>query len=150
MSVTKLGRVARIAGVLVFVPIVTAIAQTQSPSPQSPPPATKPETTAPATAPQATTPSTPPAEKRATAPAATGNLMGLNAKSSDGHSLGTIQSVATSSGKIGIGVKVGGFLGLGGHLVEIPDGKFNRLGDTVQVSMTADEVNKLPEAKSQK
>jgi hypothetical protein len=141
MSVT---RVACIAGILVSVPLAAAIAQTQSPppSPTSPPTATKPALPA---APQAT-PSTTPAEKKAAAPAATGNLVGLSAKSSDGHSLGIVQSVTGPVGKTGIGVKVGGFLGLGSHLVEIPDGKFNRVGDTVQVSMTADEVNKLPKA----
>jgi hypothetical protein len=31
-----------------------------------------------------------------------------------------------------------------------PDDKFNHIGDTVQVNMTADEVNKLPPAKDQK
>ena len=94
-------------------------------------------------------PSTTPAEKKAAAPAATGNLVGLTAKSSDGHSLGTVQSVMTEpGGKTGISLKVGGFLGFGAHLVEVPDGKFNRVGDTVQVNMTADEVNKLPRANS--
>jgi hypothetical protein len=48
-----------------------------------------------------------------------------------------------------IGVKVGGFLGFGGHMVVIPDGKFNRVGNTVQINMTADEVHNLPEAKKQ-
>jgi hypothetical protein len=72
--------------------------------------------------------------------------VGLSAKSSDGHNLGTVQNVTGPGGKTGIGVKVGGFLGFGGHLVQIPDGKFNRAGDTLQVNMTADEVNKLPKA----
>jgi hypothetical protein len=54
------------------------------------------------------------------------------------------------SGKSAIGLKVGGFLGFGGHMVAIPDGKFNRIGDTVQVNMTTDEVNRLPRAKTQK
>ena|SRR5215468_10131614 len=42
------------------------------------------------------------------------------------------------------------FLGFGGHIVAIPNGKFDRVGDTVQINMTADEVNKLPKAKTQK
>lgn len=139
-------RVACITGVLVALPLVAAMAQTQSPppSPASPPAATKSETTAPPATPQGTPSTT--AEKKAAAPAATGNLVGLSAKSSDGHNLGTVQSVTGPGGKTGIGVKVGGFLGFGGHLVEIPDGKLSRVGDTVQVSMTADEVNKLPKA----
>ena len=53
------------------------------------------------------------------------------------------------SGKTAIEIKVGGFLGFGGHMVAIPDGKFSRVGDTVQVNMTADEVNKLPKAEKQ-
>jgi len=47
-------------------------------------------------------------------------------------------------------VKVGGFLGFGGHMVALPDGKFNRVGDTVEVNMMADEVQKLPQAVEQK
>jgi len=54
------------------------------------------------------------------------------------------------NGKTAIGVKVGGFLGFGGHLVAIPDGKYNRLGDTIEINMTVDEVNKLPRSKTQK
>jgi hypothetical protein len=52
--------------------------------------------------------------------------------------------------KTAVGLKVGGFLGFGGRMVAIPDDKFNHIGDTVQVNMTADEVNKLPPAKDQK
>ena len=77
--------------------------------------------------------------------------MGLTAKSSDGTNLGIVQSVIMEPvGKTAIGIKVGGFLGFGGHMVAIPDGKFTRVGDIVQVSMTADEVNQLPQAKMQK
>ena len=77
--------------------------------------------------------------------------MGLTAKSSDGTNLGAVHSVVTGPGsKVTIGVKVGGFLGFGAHMVAIPDDKFNRIGDTVQVNMTADEINKLPQTKEQK
>jgi PRC-barrel domain len=147
MSVTRVARVVGIASVLVAAPILTATAQTQAPppAPTTPPGATKPDTTAPPAAPQAA-PSASPADKKAAVPVDTSKLVGLSAKSSDGHNLGTIQSVKGPGGKTGIGVKVGGFLGIGGHIVEIPDGKFNRVGDTVQVNMTADEVNKLPKA----
>jgi sporulation protein YlmC with PRC-barrel domain len=133
------------------VSLATAIAQTQSPptSPQSPPATTTPQT-GPTPAPQAT-PSTTPAEKKAAAPADTANLVGLAAKSSDGTDLGKVQSVIMEpNGKSAIGLKVGGFLGFGGHMVAIPDGKFNRIGDTVQVNMTTDEVNRLPQSKTQK
>ena len=78
-------------------------------------------------------------------------MVGLTAKSSDGTDLGKVQNVIMEpSGKTAIGIKVGGFLGFGGHIVAIPDGEFNHIGDTVQVNMTADEVNKLPRAKTQK
>jgi hypothetical protein len=150
MSVSKLARIAGTAGALVAVPLATAVSQTQSPPPsaQSPPAATAPQATPPAT-PQATSPTTP-AEKKAAAPVVTADLVGLSAKSSDGHNLGTVQSIMEPGGKTRIGVKVGGFLGFGGHMVAIPDDKFNHIGDTVQVNMTADEINKLPRAIEQK
>ena len=146
MSVIRLARIVGTASVVVALPLVTAMAQTQSPpSPISPPAATKPESSVPPTAPPTT-----PAEKRAAAPAAAGSLVGLVVKSSDGTNLGNVQSVTTEpDGKTAIGIKVGGFLGFGGHIVAIPDGKFNRVGDTVQINLTADEVNKLPKAKTQ-
>jgi hypothetical protein len=149
MSITQLIRIIGTAGVVVAVPLVTAMAQTQPPppSPASPPAATQPQPSAPPAAPQATTPT----DKKAAAPAAIGDLVGLNAKSSDGTNLGTVYGATMEpGGKVtAIGVKVGGFLGFGGHMVVIPDGKFNRVGDTVQINMTADEVHKLPEAKKQ-
>jgi len=151
MSIIRLARIIGTAGAVVAVPLLAATGQTQmlpAPSPTSPPAATNPETSAPPAAPQPM-PSTTPSDKKAAVPASTGELVGLTAKSSDGHNLGTVQTVMMEpSGKISaIGVKVGGFLGFGGHTVAIPDGKFNRLGDTVQINMTADEVNKLPKAK---
>src|SRR5215813_3819120 len=148
MSIAQLIRIIGTAGVVVAVPLVTAIAQTQPPPspPASPPAATQPQPSAP----QATSPTTP-ADKKAATPAAIGDLVGLTAKSSDGTNLGTVYGVTmVPGGKVtAIGVKVGGFLGFGGHMVVIPDGKFNRVGDTVQINMTADEVHKLPEAKKQ-
>ena len=110
MSISKLARIAG-TGVLVAVPLVTAVAQTQSPPApaQSPPAAIAPQTTPPDT-PQATSPTTP-AEKKAAAPIVTANLVGLSAKSSDGHNLGAVQSIREPGGKTVIGVKVGGFLG---------------------------------------
>lgn len=142
-----IGRVVRItgaAGVVMTMPLTAALTQTQSPapSPQTPPAAAKPG--------MPSTPSSPPSDKKAATPAST-NLVGLTAKSSDGTNLGTVHSVITNpGGKTTVGVKVGGFLGLGGHMVALPDGKFNRVGDTVEVNMTAGEVEKLPQAVEQK
>ena len=147
MRGTRLIRLFGMASVVFAAPLVAVLAQTQPspPTPQSPPAATKPETSQPpASSPPSASTTT--VEKKASAPASIANLVGLSAKSSDGHNLGTVQNVMDASGKSGVGVKVGGFLGLGGHFVQLPDGKFNRVGDTVQVTMTADEVNKLPQA----
>ena len=150
MSITQLIRTIGTAGVVVAVPLVTAMAQTQPPppSPATPPATTQPQPSAPPAVPQAASPTTP-TEKKAAAPAALDELVGLTARSSDGTDLGTVYGVTMErGGKVtAIGVKVGGFLGLGGHMVIIPDGKFNRVGSTLQVNMTANEVNKLPEPK---
>jgi hypothetical protein len=146
MSIAQLIRLIGTTGVVAVVPLVAAMAQTQPspPSPTNPPAATQPQSSMPPAAPQPTTPS----DKKAAAPTF-GDLVGLTAKSSDGANLGTVYGVTMGpGGKVtAIGVKVGGFLGFGGHMVVIPDGKFNRVGDTVEINMTADEVHKLPEAK---
>jgi hypothetical protein len=99
--------------------------------------------------PPAQRPAPSPGDKSAKSPAQTNPLIGLVVFSSDGSKLGSVQSVATNpDGKAtAIHLKTGGFLGLGGKLVAIPDGKFTKTGDRVQLSMTADEVNKLPEYK---
>jgi len=142
MSIAQLIRVIGTTGVVVVVPLVTAMAQAQpnSPSPANPPAVTQPPPIAPPAA---------PTDKKAGASTAIGDLVGLTAKSSDGANLGTVYGVTMApGGKVtAIGVKVGGFLGFGGHMVIIPDGRFNRVGDTVQINMTSDEVHKLPEAK---
>jgi hypothetical protein len=62
--------------------------------------------------------------------------------------LGTVQSASAGpDGKAVIFLKTGGFLGFGGHVVAIPEGKFTRSGEVIQLSMTAEDVSKLPEAK---
>jgi hypothetical protein len=43
--------------------------------------------------------------------------------------------------------KTGGFLGFGAKTVSVPDAKFTRSGDNIQLGLTADEVSKLPEAR---
>jgi hypothetical protein len=76
-------------------------------------------------------------------------LIGLSAISSDGSKIGDVRAVrATPDGKItALRVKSGGFLGFGGRIVEIPEGKFTQSGDTVRLSLTAEEVSKLPGVK---
>jgi len=160
MQIRKPLRLAGAAVLLASVPILSASAQTQSPppAPSTPPAATKPDATppsGPATKPTempnkpATAPR--PNDKSATAPAKANPLIGLAVFSSDGNRLGTVHSVsAEPDGKVkAIHIKTGGFLGFGGKLVAIPEGKFTRAGENVQLGMTAEEVSKLPEVKKE-
>jgi len=75
------------------------------------------------------------------------SLVGLKVYSSDGRLLGPVQCVETdNTGRVTIiALKNGGFLGFGGKLVAIPDGKFTRVGDNVQLGMTSEQVSRLPE-----
>jgi len=99
----------------------------------------------------AKTPAAPSAMERQSAAPAKNPMIGLNVFSSDGNKLGSVQSVdAAPDGKVrAIRLKTGGFLGFGGKLVEIPEGKFTKSGDNVQLGMSSDEVSKLPEVKNQ-
>jgi sporulation protein YlmC with PRC-barrel domain len=150
---------ARLAGAIVAIASLPLVANAQSqpstsPAPGSPPAATQP---APSPAPppaarpstETKTPATRPADKSATAPK--GNpMIGLAVFSSDGSRLGTVQQVRESGGKVtAIHIKSGGFLGFGGKMVAIPEGKFTRVGDNVQLGLTAEEVSKLPEIKKE-
>jgi hypothetical protein len=136
---------------------LSAAAQTQTPAPdaQATPPAAKPEPAP--TPPTGMKPAEPPksptmpsGNKQSAAPAKD-PMIGLTIFSSDGNKLGSVQSVdAGPDGKVkAIRFKTGGFLGFGGKLVEIPEGKFTKAGDNVQLGMTSDEVSKLPEVKNQ-
>ena len=139
---------------------LSAAAQTQTPAPdtQTAPPAVKPEPAPTPTPPTGMKPSDP--AKTPAAPSPTGRqsaapaknpMIGLTVFSSDGNKLGSVQSVdAGPDGNVrAIRLKTGGFLGFGGKLVEIPEGKFTKSGDNVQLGMTSDEVSKLPEVKNQ-
>ena len=134
---------------------ITASAQTQTPAPdtQTTPPAAKPEPAPPSTGPamKPSSPAMPSATDKQSAAPAKNPMIGLSVFSSDGSKLGSVQSVtAGSDGKVkAIRLKTGGFLGFGGKLVEIPEGKFTKSGDNVQLGLTSDEVSKLPEAKNQ-
>ena len=145
------------AALLLSVSTAAVMAQSSPPSePADKPPMAKPEA-APAPAPSAQpAPSTPPKSTTAPSPspkvttAPTAHpLMGLSAFSSDGSKAGDVRAVKTApDGKItAIHVKVGGFLGFGGKIVEVPEGKFTQRGDTVQLSYSSDELGKMPEVK---
>ena len=75
--------------------------------------------------------------------------MGLTAISIDGSKIGDVRQVKTTpDGKVtALHIKSGGFLGFGGKIVEIPESKFTQKGDNIQLSLTAEDVSKLPEVK---
>jgi hypothetical protein len=123
-----------------------AAAAQQAPSPPAEPsPMTKPDAVP--------TPAPAPQQKPTTLPKSTqgpvaGALVGLAAFSSDGSKVGDVRSVKTApNGKTTLHVKTGGFLGFGGRIVAIPEGRYTKNGQNIQLSLTADEVSKLPEVK---
>ena len=119
----------------------TAGAYAQSPAPAAPdhPAAQKPATPAPQETDQ---------RKVAAAPAAQ-SLVGKDAFSSDGSRVGDIRAVKTApDGRVtALLLRTGGFLGFGGRMVEIPEGRFKPSTQDVRLDMTADEASKLPEVK---
>ncbi len=132
-----------VAALLIGLPLVSAAAQTTAPTPSGP-----------TTPPPAATPAPPsatPGDKSAMTPKKADPLVGLAVFTSDGSKLGSVHSVTTApDGKVtAIRLKTGGFLGFGGKLVSIPEGKFARTGDTIRLAMTADQVSKLPEVDEQ-
>jgi len=146
MSHLKLAHLVGAVVVLMGTPWLAASAQTQAPSPPSPSapaPAARPEQAPP---PQAAPPGTP---GKSAAPGEANPLLRMAVFSSDGSKVGTVQSVSTGSdGAVkSIHIKTGGFLGFGARLVAIPEGRFTRHGNNIQLGMTADEVSRLPEVK---
>jgi sporulation protein YlmC with PRC-barrel domain len=113
-----------------------------APTPATPPagPSTEP---GPQTAP---VPPKAPAVRPSEAPAAQ-TLVGLNVFSSDGTRVGEVRSVATGPrGEIvALHIRTGGFLGFGGRIVAIPEGKFIRSGQSIRLDLDADQVIGLPE-----
>ena len=142
LNLKQLRRVG-VAAVLVSVPLLQASAQTTSPTP--------PQSPAPTAPPPAAKPMPPTQGQSVTTPGKVDPLIGLNVLSSDGSKLGSVQRVkSTPDGKVEeIQFKTGGFLGFGGKIVAVPESKYTRKGDTIQLQMTADEVSKLPEVKDQ-
>jgi sporulation protein YlmC with PRC-barrel domain len=93
-----------------------------------------------------------PAVKPSEAPATptAQDLVGLNVFSSDGTRVGEVRAVNTaSSGDIvALHIRTGGFLGFGGRIVAIPQGKFMRSGQSIRLDLDSDEVTGLPEVKN--
>lgn len=122
-----------------------AVAQTSPPT--SAPPAEKPPMNKPAPAPQTAPAPAPQAPASPTAANERHPMVGQNALSSDGSKMGDVRAVKTGpDGKVAaIRIKVGGFLGFGGKIVEVPSTKFTQKGDTIQLGYTSEELSNLPE-----
>src|SRR5436190_23087033 len=136
---------------LASTPLLSVGAQTQSPTPptSTPPAATQP---VPPPVPQTnpvTRPVVPGSGDRNVVAPIKNPLIGLPVFSYDGNKLGIVDSIdGQPDGKVtAINVRTGGFLGFGTRLVAIPEAKFQRAGDIVQIDMTAEEVSKLPAVK---
>ena len=141
----------RILGAATLLSVSALAAMAQSTTAPSSPPAEKPPMVKPETAPAPQTAPTPAPQtspKVTTGPAAS-TMVGRSALSSDGNKIGDVRAVKTApDGKVtAIQLKVGGFLGFGGKIVEVPDTKFTQKGDTIQLGYTSDELSKLPEVK---
>ena len=103
-------------------------------------------------APRAEPPSTkPPAVKPSEAPATTPekDLVGLDVFSSDGTRVGDVRAVSTgpSGDVVALHIKTGGFLGFGGRIVAVPQGRFTRAGRSVRLDLDSGQVSELPEVK---
>jgi PRC-barrel domain len=143
MHQRKMVRFMSAAVVLAGLPLAASAQSTNPPTPDATPPA--------ATSPL---PSAATTQRPMDKPIATVNgkaLMGLAVFSSDGNKMGTVQSVSEApDGSVkAIRIKTGGFLGFGTKLVAIPEGRFTKSGDSIQLGISADEVSKLPEVKEQ-
>ena len=120
----------------------------QSPPLQSPPtgaPALPKADPAPQVAPP---PAKAPGVKPSEAPAGQG-LVGLNVFSADGTRVGEVQSVDTGPNGdiVALHVRTGGFLGFGGKVVAVPEGRFMRSGQSVRLDFDADQIDSLPTVK---
>lgn len=145
----------RMLGAATFLSVsaLAALAQSAPPAPSAPP-AEKPPMVKPEPTPVPQSAPTPAPDRPVTAPKSSAApsaqpLLGLSAFSADGSKIGDVRAVKTApDGKItAIHVKSGGFLGFGGRIVEVVEGKFTQRGENVQLGYTADELSKLPEVK---
>jgi hypothetical protein len=141
------------ATVLVSIPVLSAIAQTQapaSPSTGTPPATTRPEIVVPPAQRQVNPPA-PRSEGSTTTATKVSPLLGLPVFSSEGSKLGSVRSVeaGTNGATTAIYLKTGGFLGFGGKLVAIPVGKFTQDPEKIVVHMSGDEISKLPAIEEQ-
>src|SRR5262245_54062077 len=84
----------------------------------------------------------PPAVKPSEAPAALPDqsLVGLDVFSSDGTRVGDVRAMSTGPGGeiVALHVRTGGFLGFGGRVVAIPQGRFTRSGKSIWLELDSD------------
>jgi hypothetical protein len=133
------------AGALLAVCSIAAAAQQAPPPPAEKPPLVKPEA---APAPVPAEPQQKPPAPPKSAQGEAGMLVGLTAFSSDGSKVGDVRAVKTApDGRTTLHVKTGGFLGFGGRIVAIPEDRYTRSGQNIQLSLTYEEVSKLPAVK---
>lgn len=147
MSMIKFARTAGFASALAIAAATAASAQsTPQTSPSQTPPAASPTAPASPTTPPATDMNRP-GTQAASPTEPSKRLVGLPVTGSDGKSIGKVVAVKTSAtGQVdAIHITSGGFLGIGAKTVAIPAGKFTQSERLVQVSMTSDDVAKLPE-----
>jgi len=97
-----------------------------------------------------TTAAPPPSSNQSPADLTKEQLLGRDAFSQDQTLMGPVERVVTAAnGQVqAIVIKTGGFLGFGARLVAIPQGKFHMRGQNVQLQLTSEEVQKLPEQKN--
>ena len=135
-----------LAAALILAPL--AVAAQQGPTkPQEPQAAPSP---APEPGPQVTPPPRPVAPSETPAgQSQTQSLVGLVVFSSDGTRVGEVRSVSTGPAGdiVSLHVRTGGFLGFGGRIVAIPQGKFIRSGQSIRLDFDSDEVKRLPEVR---
>jgi hypothetical protein len=77
------------------------------------------------------------------------NLVGLDVFSADGTRVGQVRAVSTGPGGevVALHVRTGGFLGFGGRIVAIPQGRFTRAGKSVRLDLDSEQVSRLPEVR---
>jgi hypothetical protein len=124
---------------------VAAAQQAVSPAPsEAPPPVPNTQQPGPSAVPP---PTKAPAVKPSEAPAASPgpSLVGLDVFSSDGTRIGEVRAMSTGpSGSPELHVRTGGFLGFGGRIVAIPEGRYARAGQSIRLDLDSTQVSDLP------
>lgn len=77
------------------------------------------------------------------------SLVGRDVFSQDQTLVGQVERVASKDGRVqAIFIRTGGFLGFGARLVSISEGQFHMRGRNVQLQLTSEDVQKLPDVKA--